>query len=77
MRFRYNKRTYISGGKTLCESNVYLKDDEGETLVMEDAVLVENESGVVTVTDILGDQKEFSGTLEEVTFLEHRIVIRK
>lgn len=62
---------------TLCESNVYLRDDEGETLVMEDAVLVENEDGVIKVTDILGDEKEFEGTLEEVTFLEHRIVIRK
>jgi predicted RNA-binding protein len=61
----------------LCESNVYLRDDEGETLVMEDAVLVENEDGVIKVTDILGDEKEFEGTLEEVTFLEHRIVIRK
>jgi predicted RNA-binding protein len=61
----------------LCESNVYLKDEQGETLVMEDAVLVENEGGVIKVTDILGDEKEFQGSLEEVTFLEHRIVIRK
>jgi predicted RNA-binding protein len=43
---------------------------------MEDAVLVEREGGVIKVTDILGEQKEFQGTLEEITFLEHRIVIR-
>jgi predicted RNA-binding protein len=61
----------------LCESNVYIRDDEGEKLVMEDAVLVENEGGIIKVTDILGDEKEFKGSLEEVTFLEHRIVIRK
>jgi predicted RNA-binding protein len=61
----------------LCESNIYLRDDEGDRLVMEDAVLVKNEGGRVTVTDILGDSKEFEGLLEEVTFLEHRIVIRK
>jgi predicted RNA-binding protein len=60
----------------LCESNVYLRDDEGDRLVMEDAVLVERDAGRVKVTDILGEQKEFDGTLEEVTFLEHRIVIR-
>jgi predicted RNA-binding protein len=60
----------------LCESNVYLRDDEGDRLVMEDAVLVESEAGRVSVTDILGEKKEFDGTLEEITFLEHRIVIR-
>jgi len=60
----------------LCESNVYLRNDEGDRLAMEDAVLVEREGGVIKVTDILGEQKEFQGTLEEITFLEHRIVIR-
>ena len=61
----------------MCESNVYLRDDEGDRLVMEDAVLVESEGSRIKVTDILGDQKEFDGTLEEITFLEHRIVIRQ
>ncbi len=60
----------------MCESNVYLRDEEGDRLVMEDAVLVERDAGRVKVTDILGEQKEFDGALEEVTFLEHRIVIR-
>jgi predicted RNA-binding protein len=61
----------------LCESNIYLRDDEGDRRVMEDAVLVKNEGGRVTVTDILGESMEFEGLLEEVTFLDHRIVIRK
>ena len=61
----------------MCESNVYLRDEEGDTLVMEDAVMVKNEAGHITVTDILGDSKGFDGRLDEVTFLEHRIVIRK
>jgi len=61
----------------VCESNVYVRDDEGDRLVMEDAVLVQNEGGRVKVTDILGEEKEFEGLLEEVTFLEHRIIIRK
>ena len=61
----------------LCESNVYLRDDEGDRLVMEDAVLVKSDGGRITVTDILGDEKQFDGTLEEITFLEHRFVIGK
>ena len=60
----------------MCESNVYLRDGEGDRLVMEDAVLVERDGGRVRVTDILGEQLEFDGDLEEITFLEHRIVIR-
>ena len=60
----------------MCESNVYLRNDEGDRLAMEDAVLVERDGGSIKVTDILGEQKEFQGTLEEITFLEHRIVIR-
>jgi len=60
----------------MCESNVYVRTEDGETLVMEDAVTVVNEGGRITVTDILGDKKEFTGELEEITFLEHRIVIK-
>ena len=61
----------------MCESNIYLRDEKGDTLVMEDAVLVENENGRIKATDILGDVQEFEGRLEEITFLEHRIVISK
>lgn len=61
----------------MCESNVYLRDEEGERLVMEDAVTVESARGRVKVTDLLGEQKEFEGTLEEITFLEHKVVIRR
>jgi predicted RNA-binding protein len=64
------------GGMQMCESNVYIRTEDGETLVMEDAVTVENEGGRITVTDILGDKKEFTGQLEEITFLEHKIVIK-
>jgi len=60
----------------MCESNVYLKGDDGDTLLMEDAVLLENDGGRIAVTDILGDRKEVVGDIEEITFLEHRIVIR-
>jgi len=60
----------------LCESNVYVRDSEGERLVMEDAVLVEDLGGKVRVRDILGEELELEGDVEEITFLEHRIVIR-
>jgi predicted RNA-binding protein len=61
----------------VCESNVYLRDEEGDRLVMEDAVLLEKDDGKIKITDILGEEKELEGDVEEITFLEHRIVIRE
>lgn len=61
----------------MCESNVYVRDDEGDRLVMEDAVLLEQDGGKVKITDILGEEKELEGDVEEITFLEHRIVVRE
>lgn len=60
----------------MCESNVYMKDSEGERLVMEDAVVVEDLGGTVRVRNILGEELELDGDIEEITFLEHRIVIQ-
>ena len=59
----------------MCESNVYMKDNEGERLVMEDAVVIEDLGGRVRVRNILGEELELDGDIEEITFLEHRIVI--
>lgn len=59
----------------MCESNVYVRDAEGERLVMEDAVMLENLGGKVRVKNILGEEVELDGDVEEITFLEHRIVI--
>jgi predicted RNA-binding protein len=59
----------------LCESNVYLRDAEGDKLVMEDAVLLKNKDGKIWIADLLGEEKELEGTVEEITFLEHKIII--
>lgn len=59
----------------MCESNVYFRSDEGDALVMEDAVLVQAEGGRIKLTDILGDQKELEGRIEEITFLDHKIIL--
>lgn len=61
----------------MCESNVYLRTDDGDELVMEDAVVLEKDDGKIKVIDILGEEKELEGEVEEITFLEHRIVVRE
>ena len=42
----------------MCESNVYLKDEEGERLIVEDAVMIETEGPRIKIIDILGGQTE-------------------
>jgi len=60
----------------MCESNVYLSNSEGERMVMEDAVLLERDGDRIKVTDILGETLELDGDVAEITFLDHRIVIK-
>lgn len=59
----------------VCESNVYLRGEDGDKLVMEDAVLIEDEGGRIKATNILGEEKVFEGAIEEITFLDHRVII--
>ncbi len=59
----------------VCESNVYLRGKDGDKLVMEDAVLIEDEGGRIKATNILGEEKVFEGVIEEITFLDHRVII--
>lgn len=59
----------------MCESNVYLRDENGEKLVMEDAAQLKNLDGKIWIVDLLGEEKELEGTIEEITFIDHKIFI--
>jgi predicted RNA-binding protein len=59
----------------MCESNVYLRDENGDKLVMEDAAELKNRDGKIWIVDLLGEEKEIEGTIDEITFIDHKIVI--
>lgn len=61
----------------MCESNAFLKTQESEEFVMEDVVLVETSGSKIRLTNIIGEVVEVEGTIEEITFLDHKIVISK
>ncbi len=61
----------------MCESNAFLKTQDGEEFVMEDVVLVETSGSKIRLTNIIGEVIEVEGTIEEITFLDHKIVISK
>lgn len=61
----------------MCESHVYVREEENETLIMDDAVCVEPVDGGVTVADASGRETFLEGTLQEVSFLNHTVIISR
>ncbi|MDD5748796.1 MAG: CooT family nickel-binding protein [Actinomycetota bacterium] len=61
----------------MCESNVYISEEGERNLFMEDAVLIESVPGGYKFKNILGEEKEIKGEIEEISFLEHRITIAR
>lgn len=61
----------------MCESHVYVREEENEILIMDDAVCVEPVDGGVTVEDASGREIFLEGTLQEVSFLNHTVIISR
>jgi len=62
----------------MCLSSVYLTEKTPENRVMEDASMVAESNGTVTVSSLFGDKKAFEGyDLSEVNLLEHYVVLKK
>jgi predicted RNA-binding protein len=59
----------------MCESNVYLRDEAQNKLVMEDVAQLKDQDGKIWIVDILGDEKEIEGKVEEISFLDHKVFI--
>jgi predicted RNA-binding protein len=59
----------------MCESNVYLKDEDSEKLVMEDVALLKQQENKIWLVDLLGEEKELEGKVHEIDFLDHKVVI--
>jgi len=61
----------------MCESNAYMKKNADEELLMADvSKLTALPEGKVRLETILGDEKVVDGSVAEVDFESHRILIR-
>jgi predicted RNA-binding protein len=59
----------------MCESNVYIKKDDKEELVMENvAAITPMGEGRYLLKGLLGDRCEITGTLLDINLMAHRIV---
>ncbi len=59
----------------MCESNVYIAEAGGETLLMEDVGWLEMNGSTIMLKDILGREKTLEGRLLYIDFVQHHIVI--
>ncbi len=59
----------------MCESNVYLQDEEDEKLIMEDVAQLKQQENRVWLVDLLGEEKELEGKVQEIDFLDHKVII--
>ena len=59
----------------MCESNVYIRDEEDEKLVIEDVAQLKDHDGKILIVDLLGEEKEIEGKVEEISFMDHKVLI--
>ncbi|MCG8618980.1 MAG: CooT family nickel-binding protein [Desulfobacterales bacterium] len=61
----------------MCESNVYIKTDDTEELVMENvAAITPSGDGTFLLRGLLGEQKEVKGVIEDINLMGHKIILK-
>jgi len=61
----------------MCELTVYIIEDGGEEMVMEDVATIRPEGDKLVLTDLLGQQKIVAASFHELKLLEHKAYLRK
>lgn len=61
----------------MCESNVFLKENGNETLIMENVAAI-SPAGENTfiLRGLLGEQKEVKGVIEDINLMGHKITLK-
>lgn len=61
----------------MCESNVYLKENGAETLIMENvAAITPAGENRFLLRGLLGEQQEISGIIEDINLMGHKIILK-
>ena len=61
----------------MCEVKVFRKETEGETLLLKDVYLIEEEENGLRFETIFGEQKVYHAEIESVSLTENKVVIRE
>jgi predicted RNA-binding protein len=61
----------------MCESNVYLKKDNEEQLIMENvAAITPVDKDTFLLRGLLGDSMEVKGIIEDINLMGHKITLK-
>ena len=61
----------------MCESNVYLKKEDNEELIMENvAAVVPAGDNKLLLKGLLGDSMEVTAVIEDINLMGHRITLK-
>ena len=61
----------------MCESNVYLKKEGSEELIMENvAAVIPAGDSKLLLKGLLGDSMEVSAVIEDINLMGHRITLK-
>lgn len=62
----------------MCLSKIYIKDTDTDTPVIDDAARVINNDEVITVSTLLGEEKDLKGYfISEVNLVENYILLKR
>jgi predicted RNA-binding protein len=61
----------------MCESNVYLKENDIEKLIMENvAAITPADEGIFVLKGLLGERMEVKGVIEDINLMGHKIILK-
>lgn len=61
----------------MCDANAYINQDGKEELYLENVDIIRFEDGRIFMKNLFGEEKLFEGTIEEISLIKHRIVLKK
>ena len=61
----------------MCESNVYIKEGDNETLIMENvAAVTPVDASTFLLKGLLGERMEIKGVIEDINLMGHKIILK-
>ena len=61
----------------MCEANVYMIEENENTLVMEAVDTVKPEEGGIRLTSIFGDQKLLKASIHSLSLVDNKIFLKE
>lgn len=60
----------------MCESNVYLIEDNTHVLVMESVDIIQPDDGNIKLVNIFGEEKTIRAEIDTIFLSEHKVLLK-